>query len=84
VVVAQTGLHRLYPAGMAHPIPYPYTLPAVLWSRFRRAAMQNPSGAQQLLADGLEGELRAILQALGQSRANPEQKERPRRTASTA
>jgi uncharacterized protein (DUF697 family) len=25
VVVAQTGLHRLYPAGMAHPIPYPYT-----------------------------------------------------------
>src|SRR5215469_4596912 len=24
VVVAQTGLHRLYPAGMAHPIPYPY------------------------------------------------------------
>src|SRR5207253_1274633 len=24
-VVAQTGLHRLYPAGMAHPIPYPYT-----------------------------------------------------------
>jgi hypothetical protein len=25
VVVAQTGLHRLYPARMAHPIPYPYT-----------------------------------------------------------
>ena len=25
VVVAQTGLHRLYPAGMGHPIPYPYT-----------------------------------------------------------
>ena len=25
VVVAQTGLHRLYPAGMAHPTPYPYT-----------------------------------------------------------
>ena len=25
VVVAQTGLHRLYPAGMAHPIPQPYT-----------------------------------------------------------
>jgi len=24
VVVAQTGLHRLYPARMAHPIPYPY------------------------------------------------------------
>jgi uncharacterized protein (DUF697 family)/predicted GTPase len=24
VVVAQTGLHRLYPAGMAHPIPYPF------------------------------------------------------------
>jgi uncharacterized protein (DUF697 family) len=25
VVVAQTGLHRLYPPGMEHPIPYPYT-----------------------------------------------------------
>src|SRR5262249_22473718 len=25
VVVAQTGLHRLYPTGTAHPIPYPYT-----------------------------------------------------------
>jgi uncharacterized protein (DUF697 family) len=25
VVVAQTGLHRLYPAGMAHPSTYPYT-----------------------------------------------------------
>jgi uncharacterized protein (DUF697 family) len=25
VVVAQTGLHRLYPAGMGHPVPYPYT-----------------------------------------------------------
>ena len=24
-MVAQTGLHRLYPAGMAHLIPYPYT-----------------------------------------------------------
>lgn len=25
VVVAQMGLHRLYPAGMEHPTPYPYT-----------------------------------------------------------
>jgi uncharacterized protein (DUF697 family) len=25
VIVAQTGLHRLYPAGAAHPAPYPYT-----------------------------------------------------------
>lgn len=25
VVVAQTGLHRLYPAGTEHPQPYPYT-----------------------------------------------------------
>jgi uncharacterized protein (DUF697 family) len=25
VVVAQTGLHRLYPAATEHPIPYPYT-----------------------------------------------------------
>jgi uncharacterized protein (DUF697 family) len=25
VVVAQTGLHRLYPAGAEHPEPYPYT-----------------------------------------------------------
>jgi hypothetical protein len=25
VVVAQTGLHRLYPVGKGHPTPYPYT-----------------------------------------------------------
>src|SRR5215471_9782247 len=25
VVVAQTGLHRLYPASLGHPMPYPYT-----------------------------------------------------------
>jgi uncharacterized protein (DUF697 family) len=25
IVAAQTGLHRLYPTGMAHPAPYPYT-----------------------------------------------------------
>jgi uncharacterized protein (DUF697 family) len=25
VVVAQTGLHRLYPSGMSHPMPYPYS-----------------------------------------------------------
>lgn len=25
VVVAQTGLHRLYPVGIGHPKPYPYT-----------------------------------------------------------
>jgi uncharacterized protein (DUF697 family) len=25
VIVAQTGLHRLYSAGMRHPIPYPYS-----------------------------------------------------------
>ena len=25
LVVAQTGLHRLYPAGMGHPTPYPFT-----------------------------------------------------------
>ena len=25
IVVAQTGLHRLYPTGMRHPIPYPFT-----------------------------------------------------------
>lgn len=25
VVVAQTGLHRVYPVGMGHPKPYPYT-----------------------------------------------------------
>lgn len=25
IVVAQTGLHRLYAAGMGHPTPYPYT-----------------------------------------------------------
>jgi len=25
VVAAQTGLHRLYPIGLGHPMPYPYT-----------------------------------------------------------
>jgi uncharacterized protein (DUF697 family) len=25
LVVAQTGLHRFYPAGIGHPIPYPFT-----------------------------------------------------------
>ena len=25
VIVAQTGLHRLYPVGIGHPTPYPYT-----------------------------------------------------------
>src|SRR5262245_22446148 len=57
VVVAQTGLHRLYPTGMAHPIPYPYTggpedetLPAL------PHALRQALAYQRKLFDGLRGQ----------------------------
>jgi uncharacterized protein (DUF697 family) len=56
VVVAQTGLHRHYPAGMAHPIPYPYKggpedeTEAVLPHTLRQALAY-----QRKLFDGLRG-----------------------------
>jgi uncharacterized protein (DUF697 family) len=57
VVVAQTGLHRLYPAGMTHPIPYPYTggpedetLPSL------PHALRQALAAQRQRFDGLRGQ----------------------------
>ena len=56
VVVAQTGLHRLYPAGLMHPIPYPYTggpddeTNAALPHPLRQALSH-----QRKLLDGLRG-----------------------------
>jgi uncharacterized protein (DUF697 family) len=56
VVVAQTGLHRLYPAGMGHPLPYPYTggsedeIQASLPHPLRQALAY-----QRKLFDGLRG-----------------------------
>jgi uncharacterized protein (DUF697 family) len=56
VVVAQTGLHRLYPAGLTHPIPYPYTggpddeTNAALPHPLRQALSH-----QRRLLDGLRG-----------------------------
>jgi uncharacterized protein (DUF697 family) len=56
VVVAQTGLHRLYSAGMVHPNPYPYTggpedqTQASLPHRLRQALAY-----QRQLFDGLRG-----------------------------
>jgi uncharacterized protein (DUF697 family) len=57
VVVAQTGLHRYYPPGMAHPIPYPYTgspeeeTQALLPHALRQALAYQRSK----LLDGLRG-----------------------------
>jgi uncharacterized protein (DUF697 family) len=56
VVVVQTGLHRLYPAGMDHPAPYPYTgglddeTQAALPHPLRQALAH-----QRKLFDGLRG-----------------------------
>jgi uncharacterized protein (DUF697 family) len=56
IVVAQTGLHRLYPIGMMHPQPYPFTGDAQ-----DELNPQVPHGLRQALAyqrrlfDGLPG-----------------------------
>jgi uncharacterized protein (DUF697 family) len=56
IVAAQTGLHRLYPTGMAHPTPYPYTggsedeTHAALPHALRQALAH-----QRRLFDGLHG-----------------------------
>jgi uncharacterized protein (DUF697 family) len=56
VVVAQTGLHRLYPAGTAHPKPYPYTGGV---EDERRASVPHALGQavahQRRMFDGLHG-----------------------------
>lgn len=56
VVVAQTGLHRLYPAGTGHPKPYPYTGDSeddALASVPR--ALRQALAHQRRLFDGLRG-----------------------------
>ena len=56
VVVAQTGLHRLYPAGMAHPTPYPYTGgPEDETHAALPHALRQALAYQRKLFDGLRG-----------------------------
>ncbi|MFL6798668.1 MAG: GTPase family protein [Xanthobacteraceae bacterium] len=45
IVVAQTGLHRLYTPGMGHPLPYPYT-----GGREDETHASLPHGLRQALA----------------------------------
>lgn len=56
VVVAQTGLHRLYPAGTGHPKPYPYTgdLEDDALASVPRA-LRQALAHQRRLFDGLRG-----------------------------
>jgi uncharacterized protein (DUF697 family)/predicted GTPase len=57
VVVAQTGLHRLYRAGMAHPIPYPYTGgPEDETQASCPHALRQALASQRRLFDGLRGQ----------------------------
>jgi uncharacterized protein (DUF697 family) len=57
VVVAQTGLHRLYPAGMTHPIPYPYAGgPEDEMQASLPHALRQALAAQRRLFDGLRGQ----------------------------
>jgi uncharacterized protein (DUF697 family) len=56
VVVAQTGLHRLYPAGMTHPLPYPYTGgPEDAAQASLPHALRQALAYQRRLFDGLRG-----------------------------
>jgi hypothetical protein len=55
VVVAQTGLHRLYPAGMGHPAPYPYTGGAQDETRELPHALRQALVYQRRLLDDLPG-----------------------------
>jgi uncharacterized protein (DUF697 family) len=56
VVVAQTGLHRLYPAGMTHPVPYPYTGgPEDETQASLPHALRQALAYQRKLFDGLRG-----------------------------
>ena len=55
-VVAQTGLHRLYPAGMRHPIPYPYTGSAEDETQLQLPHdLRQALGYQRGLFDGVRG-----------------------------
>ena len=56
VVVAQTGLHRLYAAGMPHPDPYPYTGSSEDETHARLPhALRQALAHQRRLFDGLPG-----------------------------
>jgi uncharacterized protein (DUF697 family) len=56
VVVAQTGLHRLYPAGIGHPTPYPYTGgPEDEMNATLPHALRQALAHQRRLFDGLRG-----------------------------
>ena len=56
VVVAQTGLHRLYPVGMGHPKPYPYTGgPEDETHTLLPHALRQALAHQRRLFDGLHG-----------------------------
>jgi len=56
VVVAQTGLHRLYPAGIGHPDPYPYTGgPEDLTHTSLPHALRQALAHQRKLFDALRG-----------------------------
>jgi uncharacterized protein (DUF697 family) len=56
VVVAQTGLHRLYPPGMAHAVPYPYTGgPEDETQASLPHALRQALAHQRKLFDGLRG-----------------------------
>jgi uncharacterized protein (DUF697 family) len=56
VVVAQTGLHRLYPAGMGHLQPYPYTGGAEDETHAQLPhALRQAFAYQRRLFDGLHG-----------------------------
>jgi uncharacterized protein (DUF697 family) len=57
IVVAQTGLHRLYPRGMGHPLPYPFTGGA---EDISQPSLPHPLrqalAHQRALFDGLRGQ----------------------------
>jgi uncharacterized protein (DUF697 family) len=56
VVVAQTGLHRLYPAGATHPEPYPFTGgPEDETNPLLPQALRRALAHQRQLLDGLRG-----------------------------
>jgi uncharacterized protein (DUF697 family) len=55
VIVAQTGLHRLYPDGMAHPIAYPKDEPDDETQTSLPHALRQALTYQRKLFDGLRG-----------------------------
>ena len=56
IVVAQTGLHRLYPRGMGHPLPYPFTGgPEDISQPSLPHPLRQALAHQRALFDGLRG-----------------------------